>query len=184
MELSRNKIKPYDEVREHFIFRLNQRYDIDITNDEYDSITKDREKFIELYKINNYVELVYVPIKEKFVLCVYVRKKKRRKMVYDEQPPKLKTCLVLDEYLPCPNILRKINRFRFDREVFVKEIDNLIRQVMELSYEYYSVGKKNFFTNNKSDMQLKTATHRWCEYGIVDFNKLIQYLVKLELKNK
>lgn len=67
-------IKNYQDVREHFISRLKERYELDITEDEYDSFCNAKyvsENFTGMFKKNTAKTIGYLNIKNNSVIVMY-----------------------------------------------------------------------------------------------------------------
>jgi hypothetical protein len=160
------------DVRAHFIQRLKERYNIDITEHEYDRLLK-TSKLHFLYRIRKTMSVVFIRIKGTPVLCLYQRKQKTHTITGVQVQARLVTCFTMEQRIPCPGILIKKG---YNRENFEKDMNDIIKQVHELSYEFNKVGAKDFFLYNKSNRFLKAAAALWARKFEVKFDLLINYL--------
>ncbi len=169
--LRNSNIKPYEEIREHFILRLKERYDIVISEAEYDDILDEfkRNKFIKIYSLSYSRKVVWVEIKGKYVLCIYNKKVEFRQYV-------LLTCLLLDKDLriPMPKIFG-INGFT--SADFESVINNTISEALAAHNDMCEMGLKDFFTNHKVDKNCKSIVHFWAKNGVIEIDKIIGYVV-------
>ena len=172
----------YEENRSHFIFRLKERYGIDLTESEYDELKGCSER---LYNINANRSFVLAKIKGQNVYCIRKKAENRHKLGGKWEnirvPTRLVTCLPENFNPPVPACL-KIKGY--DSNKFEKEINNAIKEVIELEYELRQVGYKEFFTKNAASRYLKRAVHSWHRDGDIDIECLIRYLSYKEMENK
>lgn len=163
-------IKPYADIREHFIMRLKERYNIIITNDEYDEIVKNND-YIRIYNLSFRRKLVWAKIKNENVLCIHNKK------IKDIRESSLLTCLPFSQEnrLPVPKIFG-INDF--DSINFEESVNIILKEVFTLLNDYYSMGTKNFFINHPTNINYKAIIHFWNKNGEIDLDRVIDYVVK------
>ena len=177
--------KSYEETREHFVQRLKERYDMDLTNDEYNKLVSRDFLYQNIYKVNGLTLVIWAKIKNKHVLCIY-KKKENRDFLGGEykgvkMPSRLVTCLKINDKMPVPfSLIRE----GFDKEKFEKEVNNVITQVVELSKEIGEVGKAEFFKNNKSHFLLKGMAVSWYLRGEISISAAINYIKYKIYENK
>ncbi len=170
--------KPYSEIRAHFIQRLKERYDVSITEDEYDDIIKKKPGWLMAYSLGSH-KLVWLRIKDKMVLCVYA-KKSDYKPLNIHTPAKLVTCLELSKRLPVPAYLIASGFDKYGG--FDNEMDKLVGQVISLAEEHRRVGDREFFINNPAHQMLKGLAKHWNLKGYMKTETLVEYFADKYMK--
>ena len=164
----------YEHCRSHFITRLKERYDIDLTESEYDELKGNSEN---LYKLSALKNFVLIKIKDKHVFCIRKSAENRDKLggkwAGVRVPTRLVTCLSPGSRMPVPLSLK---RKGYDSEKFEQEINDAIKKVIELEYELQRVGYKDFFMKNNANRDLKRAAHSWHRDGHIHIDTLIRHL--------
>lgn len=164
--------KTYEEIRSHFIERLDERYSIKINNEEYDDIVDKKPGLIHFYPLNFNNRFISLSIKGQNVLCVYGRRSDWKKHdVYT--PQRLFTCLKVDGYIPIPKKLRLAG---FTHETFEKELNSVIEKVIVAADKYKEMGDKNFFKDYPIEKTLKQMARDWNSRGYMEPQFLIRYM--------
>lgn len=164
-------IKPYEDIREHYIQRLKERYNIVISDEEYDAILDDVKKnnFIKIYSLSFNRKIIWVKIRDKYVLSIYNKKVKNLRV------GALLTCLELNESLriPVPKMFG-INGFKpID---FENSVNNIIKGAFDLLDDYNRMGTRDFFINYPADKHLKSLIYFWAKTGEIELDKVIDHL--------
>lgn len=169
--------KDYKDTREHFIQRLKERYNIDLTEDEYDNLKSNKFIYQKLYNINSSTFLIWAKIKEQLVLCVYKKKENRSylggKYSGVKMPSRLATCLMFEQKLPCPVSLRK---YGHTKETFEKAVNDAIADIMSAEFELQRVGSREFFMNKKINRHIKHMAYCWHIVARIDLNQVVKYI--------
>ena len=146
----KSSIELQNNSRAHFIIRLKERYDIQLSEQEYDDIIERQFKLncpgkINLYALTGSTNLYYIKIKNRWVLCVYVGGRAKR----------LKTALDVNGYAPVPITLRRIG---LTSGVFELEVNKIIEMAYSLIPVINSMSRKEFFVNHPENRHIKNMT--------------------------
>lgn len=164
--------KSYEEIRSHFIKRLNERYSIVINDDEYDEIVDKKPGLIHFYSLSNKNRFISLNIKGKNVLCVYAKRSDWEKNdVYI--CARLFTCLSFGGYIPIP---KKLKEAGLDRNTFESKLNDVIKKVIIAADKYKEMGDKSFFKDYPLEMTLKQMARDWNSRGYMEPYFLVRYI--------
>jgi hypothetical protein len=164
-------IKPYEDIREHYIIRLKERYGITITEAEYDDILDrfKRNDFIKMYSLSYNRKVVWVKVKGRYIFSIYNKK------ISNLREGALLTCLEFNSTLrmPVPKIFG-INGFR--PADFEKSVNETIEEAFTLLNDYYEMGTKDFFMKHPANKNHKSIIHFWAKSGEIELDRVIDYM--------
>lgn len=124
--------KSEEEHIAHFKLRMKERFDIDLTTDQYYEILKqvrENTKFNLVYKLNGNSSINEAIVEGKLVWVVYGRPEKKRLDHESELKPRLKTVLFPHHiYLVPPQLAN-----RYDHQRFTEKVNKTIEQIIRVS---------------------------------------------------
>jgi hypothetical protein len=161
------KTKTYEESRDHFIIRLKERYDIELSNNEYDELINNFIKIYSknvhhMYKITYSRSLCCIKIKDAWVYCIW-QKSHRESCGFNVTKSCFKTALKItdDVTLPVP---RPLKRKGYTPKKFEADINDLIKDAYNARKILEEIGEKKFFTEtnyNNATKGLAKNLNRW-----------------------
>ena len=152
--------------RAHFKLRLAERYGIEITDEEYESILPNGRNHVKIFwKLGGNTTFGEIKIKNQSVWVVYSKKN-------DLHGPVYLTALSKDGYLPVPKYLMKLD---YPLNRFEQEMNELIKEIHHASQSFLSIGPKDFFMKHSMHFYLKLLVKQYV-YGIdkLSFERIIQ----------
>jgi hypothetical protein len=158
----------YEHHRSHFVQRLLERYNISITDQEYDELVKKKPGFKYLYKLNTVTSLCVLEIKGTKVWCLTSRKN-----LFSNAA--LKTVLNPECRFPVP---KKLSLMGVTSEEFTKHVDDFIKRVDALSETYRNLGQEQFYKTIQEDSKLKKAAKDYVRLGAFEINIAVRYVTE------
>ncbi len=125
--------KTYEQHFSHFKERLKERYNLDITEDEYNSLT---------------IKKAYYKLKAHAVFVSVIHRGVSILVIYSSRDKLFKTCLPLDlNNLPVPHIFKS----KFKRESFNDYLNNKIIELRNMSH-LKDLDERMLFTNHTKEI--------------------------------
>ncbi len=171
-----NRFKPFKYHREHFITRLKERFEIEITEEEYanlvDHIGSGEPK--KIYSINEGNTVYSMIINGKEVWVLYGRKG-------NKLPARLKTAMLPHRFL-VPDCVSHL----FNHETFTNEVIASINSIKKLSEDIDLEDKVKFFSRKDLPEQIKFAALKFKEFNnefAIEVMKPAINIIKLHYSN-
>jgi hypothetical protein len=143
--------KTKEEIFVHFKRRLKERYNLDITENEYKNLT---------------IKEVYYKLNSNRSFCKIVINNTDVNVIWDNDVRLFRTCLPYDlDILPVPKIMRgSVDLYKFNEFV-----NNKIKEANS-NTELFYLDSKNLFTENKIEIASIISLIKKCKY--LDFNDM------------
>lgn len=134
----------------HFTQRLKERFNIDLTLDQYYELLKETTKHSSnhIYSINSSSGIYEVSINDVTIWVIYGNKS-------NDMPARLKTALIPYKMLITPDCVSH----KYDHVEFTAEVNRVIEEMVKLSTEINLENKKEFFMRGISPLLTKGALH-------------------------
>lgn len=154
----------------HFIVRMKQRFDLDITPEGYHEILSNLMKNgTMIYKVSTMNSIWEIKVHGKLIWVIYGNNSRDR----EDLPARLKTALTPYDGYPVPLKLAHI----FDHHSFTVEVKRVVNQMIALSNELDFNDKKSFFIQDYPS-SLKSGALVFKLNGNSDMPKLMGIAVK------